>query len=337
MKKILLNTAKRTIVALLCIGSLVFSEDSFAQKKKKDKKNDKETESPAPKPAESKNGIKPYSQVITSEAESTDGLFKVHKLNNKYFYEIPDSLLGREMLIVTTIAKTAAGIGYGGERTNTQMVRWDKHGDHVLLRVVSYNNSAADSLPIYQAVKNSNLEPVLYKFPIKAFKSGNSQPVIEVTDLFTKDIQAIGLPKRNRDQYKVSRLDTDRSHIERISPYPINIEARYLMTYVASEPPSNSSTGTITVEMNSSMVLLPKEPMMQRLADRRVGWFSSRTVDYGLDEQKATTRTYLNRWRLEVKDEDMEKFKAGELVEPKKQIVYYIDPATPEKWVPYLI
>src|SRR5690554_6113335 len=111
MKMILLNKAKGAAIALLFIGSLVFSEDSFAQRKKKEKKNDKETESPAPKPAESKNGIKPYSQVITSEAESTDGLFRVHKLDNKYFYEIPDSLLGREMLMVTTIAKTAAGIG----------------------------------------------------------------------------------------------------------------------------------------------------------------------------------------------------------------------------------
>ncbi|HLT08539.1 MAG TPA: zinc-dependent metalloprotease [Cyclobacteriaceae bacterium] len=337
MKKILLNDVKKASIALLCVVSLVSSEDSFAQGKKKDKKNAKETESPAPKPAESKNGIKAYSQVITSAAKSTEGLFTIHELDNKYFYEIPDSLLGREMLVVTTIAKTASGIGYGGERTNTQMVRWDKHGHNILLKVVSYNNSAADSLPIYQAVKNSNLEPVLYKFPIKAYKNSQSQPVIEVTDLFTKDVQAIGLPKRNRDQYKVSRLDTDRSYIDRISAYPINIEARYLMTYVASEPPSNASTGSISVEMNSSMVLLPKTPMMQRLADQRVGWFSSRTVDYGLDEQKATTRTYLDRWRLEVKEEDIEKFKAGVLVEPKKQIVYYIDPATPKKWVPYLI
>src|SRR5690606_36642779 len=129
-------------------------------------------------------GVQTCALPISSAAKSTEGLFTIHELDNKYFYEIPDSLLGREMLVVTTIAKTAAGIGYGGERTNTQMVRWDKHGDHVLLRVVSYNNSAADSLPIYQAVKNSNLEPVLYKFPIKAFKNDKSQPVIEVTDLF---------------------------------------------------------------------------------------------------------------------------------------------------------
>src|SRR5690606_15936045 len=231
----------------------------------------------------------------------------------------------------------ADGLGYGGERTNTQMVRWDRNGDNILLKIVSYDNSAADSLPIYRAVKNSNLEPVLFKFPIKAFKNNEENIVIEVTDLFSKDVQAIGLTKERRTEYKVSRLETDKSYIERISPYPINIEARYVMTYAASEPPSNSSTGSITVELNSSMVLLPKVPMMKRLADQRVGWFNSKTVDYGLDEQKATTRTYLDRWRLEVKEEDIEKFKAGELVEPKKQIVYYIDPATPEKWVPYLI
>lgn len=334
---ILLNKARRATIAFLCIGSLVFSEDSFAQRKKKEKESEKATESSAPKPAESKNGIKPYSQVITSEAESTDGLFKVHKLDNKYFYGIPDSLLGREMLMVTTIAKTADGLGYGGERTNTQMVRWDRNGNDILLKIVSYNNSAADSLPIYRAVKNSNLEPVLFKFPIKAFDNTHGNTVIEVTDLFSKDVQAIGLTKERRTEYKVTKLETDRSYIERISTYPINIEARYVMTYAASEPPSNSSTGSITVELNSSMVLLPKVPMMKRLADQRVGWFNSKTVDYGLDEHKAATTTYLDRWRLEVKEEDIEKFKAGELVEPKKQIVYYIDPATPKKWVPYLI
>jgi len=83
------------------------------------------------------------------------------------------------------------------------------------------------------------------------------------------------------------------------------------------------------------MLLLPKEPMKQRLADQRVGWFSRSIVDYGSDQQKAASRTYLDRWRLEVKDEDMEKFKRGELVEPKKQIVYYIDPATPKQWIPH--
>jgi hypothetical protein len=324
-------------IAILCIITLLYAEDAMAQRKKRETKDNKEVKETTTKTAAPKNGIRSYSEVITSEAISKEGLFSVHQLKNSYFYEIPDSLLGREMLMVTTIAKTADGLGYGGERTNTQMVRWDRNGDHILLKVVSYDNSAADSLPIYRAVKNSNLEPVLFKFPIKAFDNKHRNIVIEVTDLFSKDVQAIGLTKQRRTEYKVTKLETDRSYIERISPYPINIEARYVMTYAASEPPSNSSTGSITVELNSSMVLLPKVPMMKRLADQRVGWFNSKTVDYGLDEQKAATTSYLDRWRLEVKEEDIERFKAGELVEPKKQIVYYIDPATPKKWVPYLI
>lgn len=313
-------------------------DEAFAQKKKKkDSKNATVAAGPAPaRPAPPKTGPKPYAEVITDKAKSKEGLFKVHELEGKYFYEIPDSLIGREMLIVTTIAKTADGIGYGGERTNTLLVRWDQNGDNILLKVVSYSNTAADSLPIFTAVKSSNLEPILQKFDVKSKATDKNGVVIEVTDLFTKDVQAIGLPRNNRTEYKVTRLDNERSYIERISTYPINIEARYVMTYAATEPPSNASTGLITVEMNSSMVLLPKEPMMQRLSDRRVGWFSRSVVDYGLDQQKAARRTFLDRWRLEVKEEDYDKFKRGELVEPKKPIVFYIDPATPDRWRPYL-
>lgn len=322
---------------VVMVTLLVISEQASAQRSmlrtspEPEKKDTQKKDS-----TEVKNGLKPYRQIIPSTAITKEGLFSVHEVKGKYFYEIPDSLIGREMLMVTTIAKTATGIGYGGERTNTQMLRWDKKNETILLKVVSYSNTAADSLPIFQAVRSSNLEPILQKFDIKTKNPDAENWVIEVTDLFSKDVQAIGLPKSRRTAYKVSRLDTDRSYIESIRPFPINIEARYLMTYVATDPPSNSSTGLITVEMNSSMVLLPVEPMRQRLADRRVGWFNTTVTDYGLDEQKATKRTYLDRWRLEVKDEDIDKFNAGELVEPKKPIVYYIDPATPEKWGPYL-
>jgi len=332
------SNLKHVVLGTLILGSVFVSEDVQAQRKKKKAETPASTQAATPaRAAAAKNGIKPYSEVITSKAKSKEGLFKVHELDGKYFYEIPDTLIGREMLMVTTISKTAEGLGYGGERTNTQMVRWDKRNDDkVILKVVSYKNTASDSLPIFQAVKNSNLEPILYTFDVKAKSKEDDGVVIEVTDLFTKDVQAIGLPKNRRTEFKVTRHEAEKSYIEHIHTYPINIESRYVMTYAASEPPSNSSTGSITVEMNSSMLLLPKEPMKQRLADRRVGWFNTSVTDYGLDEQRATKRTYLDRWRLEVKDEDIEKFKAGELVEPKKPIVYYIDPATPDKWVPYL-
>lgn len=302
--------------------TLTFTEEAEAQRKKeKDKKEDvsQKEEKDSDEKEESKEGLKPYHEVITEGAKSREGLFDVHLVDGSYFYEIPEEMLGREMLMVTTIAKTASGIGYGGERTNTQMLRWDKKDKNLLLRVVSYSNTASDSLPIYEAVRNSNLEPILYRFDIKSKGKDEKGWVIEVTDLFSKDIQALGLQKSRRTQYKVSRLDTDRSYVDSIRTYPTNIEARYVLTYAAAQPPSNSSTGLITVEMNSSMVLLPEEPMMQRLADRRVGWFSTRVTDYGLDAQKATKRTYLDRWRLEVKEEDLEKFQAGELVEPKNK------------------
>ncbi|MDF2156231.1 zinc-dependent metalloprotease [Algoriphagus sp. CAU 1675] len=319
------------------LGVMLYSEGSFAQRKK-DTKNAPATVTPPARPQAGANskGPKPYKEVITNKAKSKDGLFKVHQIEDKYFYEIPDSLFGRDMLMVTTIAKTADGIGYGGERTNTLMLRWEKNNDDVLLKVVSVNNYAADSLPIAMAVKNSNLEPLLQKFDVKSRGTDSTGVVIDATDLFSKDVQALGLQRNRRTQYRVQRLDADRSYIQHIHTYPINIEARYILTYAAAEPPSNSSTGLITLEMNSSMILLPKEPMKQRLADQRVGWFSRSVVDYGSDAQKAASRRFLDRWRLEVKEEDMEKFKRGELVEPKKQIVYYIDPATPKQWVPYL-
>ncbi len=285
-----------------------------------------------------KNAIKPYNKVITSKAKTDKGLFDVHHLSDKYFYEIPDSLFNREMLMVTRIAKTATGIGFGGGKQNTQVLRWEKKNKKVLLRVVSHQIYAADSLPIHEAVVNSNFEPILYSFPIKAFHkdSINNATVIDVTELFTKDVKAIGFPDRSRKQYKISRLDDKRSYIDTIRSYPLNIETRHVKTYNAGSPPSNASTGSISIEMSNSMILLPKEPMKRRYFDQRVGWFSRGQTDYGLDNQESKTVRYLDRWRLEVKDEDIEKFKRGELVVPKKQIVYYIDRATPKKWRKYI-
>jgi hypothetical protein len=286
-----------------------------------------------------KNGdFEPYAKVITKDAKSDEGLFTVHRVDDKYYYEIPDSLFNREMLTVTRIAKTATGIGFGGGKQNTQVHRWQKNDGHVLLRVVSYEIYAADSLPVHEAVVNSNFEPVLQRFPIKTVgkDSINKTTVIEITDLYTKDVQALGLRDGTRKEYKVSRLDGSRSYIDTIRSYPENIEVRHVKTYNAGEPPSNASTGSISLEFSNSMILLPKEPMKRRYFDQRVGWFARGQTDYGLEAQKSKEVKYLDRWRLEVKEEDKEKFENGELVEPKEQIVYYVDRATPKKWIPYI-
>ncbi|WP_179354318.1 zinc-dependent metalloprotease [Winogradskyella vidalii] len=283
-----------------------------------------------------KNDPKPYNKVITKDAKSDEGLFTVHTLDDKFYYEIPDSLFDREMLMVTRIAKTASGLGFGGGKTNEQVLRWEKKDKKVVLRVVSYDVVASDSLPVNEAVTNSNFEPVLFTFPIEAIGKDSTSTVINATPLFEKDVKPLGLPQRGRSSYKISRLESDKSFIETVKSYPRNIEARHVKTYAAGNPPSNSSTGAVSVEMNNSMILLPDVPMKRRYFDERVGWFTSSQTDYGLADQKSKSLEFLDRWRLEVKDEDIEKFKRGELVVPKKQIVYYIDRATPEQWRKYI-
>ncbi len=328
---------KRLSIKLLFVASafLAFS-CSTAKKASKSKKTDATAMAKPAGKKPGKNDPKPYSKVITKDAKSDTGLFTVHSVDDKFYYEIPDSLFDREMLMVTRIAKTASGLGFGGGKQNEQVLRWEKKGKKVVLRVVSYNVTAADSLPVNEAVKNSNFEPVLFTFPIQAYSKDSTSTVIDATPLFEKDVKSLGLPQFRRRPYKVTRLESDKSFIETIKSYPRNIEARHVKTYAAGSPPSNWSTGSISIEINNSMILLPDNPMKRRYFDERVGWFTSGTTDYGLEDQKSETLTYLDRWRLEVRDEDIEKFKRGELVVPKKQIVYYIDRATPEKWRKYI-
>ena len=315
---------------LICVFGYQSAEAQIFKKKKKD------TEKSSEKPK--KDGIQPYDKVITKDAISDDGLFTVHQVDENHFYEIPDSLFNKEMLMVSRISKTASGIGFGGGKINTQVLRWEKKDKKVLLRVVSHDVVAADSLPVHEAVVNSNFEPVLFSFDIKALKKDSLNPttVIEINDIFTKDTKAFGMPEQYRKKYKVSRLDEGRGYIESVKSYPLNVEVRHIKTYIANDPPSNESLGSISIEINNSMVLLPEEPMKRRYFDERVGWFARGQVDYGLDAQESKTIKFLDRWRLEVKDEDLEKFNNGELVEPKKQIIYYVDRATPKKWIPFI-
>jgi hypothetical protein len=326
---------KKIFTKLLVLAFLIgFSTESSAQFWKKKKK---ETPKTAVKPKPKKNAIKPYEKVVTKDHKTDEGLFKVHKKDDSYLFEIPDSLLQREMLMVTRIAKTASGIGFGGAKANTQVLRWEKKNKHILLRIVSYSVVADTILPVHEAVVNSNLEPILFSFPIKAFSKDSTATVIDATALFSTDVKPLGFPANRRKRYQITRMDKDRSYIDGVSSYPQNIEVRHVKTYAANKAPSNSALGSITLEMSNSMVLLPKIPMKRRYFDERVGWFARGQTDYGLKDQRSKTVKYLDRYRLEVKDEDIEKFQRGELVEPKKQIVYYVDRATPKEWVPYII
>lgn len=283
------------------------------------------------------SGPKPYQDVITDAAVTDDGLFAVHTVNGTLYYEIPDSLLDRDMLLISRIAQTPANMSpfiNAGSKVAEQVVQWQRRGDHVLLRKVSYNSVANDTLPIYRSVQSNNFAPIVASFDIEALGPEGATVVIDVTAFFEGDVPAIsGLSRQQRTRFGVRRLDTDRTFIDRSGSYPLNVDVTHTLTFEATEPPSDANTGTISMQMHQSMVLLPAEPMRPRYADPRVGWFTVTQVNFGLDEQKAATQRFLRRWRLEPSDP--EAYARGELVEPVKPIVYFLDPATPVQWRPY--
>ncbi|TDB67574.1 DUF5117 domain-containing protein [Arundinibacter roseus] len=290
------------------------------------------------KPA-AKGGIKKFKDVIGKDAVTDEGVFTIHRVGEKYYYQIPDSLLGRDFLWISRFASLPSGLGGGyvnaGSSVNEQMVEWQKWGEKILLKSKSYGSVAADSLPIYLSVKANNYQPTLYAFDIAALAPDSAGYVIDVTRFLSSDVKAFsGLDADMRKTYKVSRLDDTRSFIYSVKSFPLNLEVKQDFTYDAAEPPTNSATGTLSILMNQSMVLLPKVPMQPRINDYRVGYFTIRQLDYGSEALKADEKTYIRRWQLVPKD--IAAYKRGELVEPIKPIVYYLDPATPEKLRPYI-
>ncbi|URC14680.1 zinc-dependent metalloprotease [Flavobacterium sp. B183] len=329
MKKFLILT---TIAAFV-----LFPTSQFAQSNKKKSKKDESAAAPPEKKPES--AIKDYSKVITKDAISDDGLFKVHKVDKKYYFEIPNKYLNKDMLLVSRLSKLPSNLGGGyvnaGSETNEQLIVWQRFQDKILIKSKSYNAVANDTLPISISVKANNYEPTLFAFDIVAFSKDSANTVVDVTKFYSTDVKAIsGISAEMREMYKVKGLDDSRSFINTIKSFPMNIEVIQDMTYNASKPSMLEDTESISIQMNQSMILLPEVPMKPRLADARVGWFTVSQYDYGSNELKSDLKTYIRRWRLEPKDP--EAYARGELVEPVKPIVYYLDPATPEKLRKYI-
>ncbi|MEP2770829.1 MAG: zinc-dependent metalloprotease [Fulvivirga sp.] len=322
---------KKLYILLFAALLLAGHTELQAQKKKKKKGQEEETQKP-------KSKVKAYGDVITSDAVTDEGIIDYHKVDNKYYFEIPENLLGKEILIVSRISGHVKGLNFGGAGMKSrpqQVIRFQKKDDQILMRSVSYNAVADEELPIYQSVVNNNFEPIIQSFKIETTNEDEKGYVIDVEEFFTTDIPMIGaLSENQRKNFKISSVDKSRSVISWAKSFPENIEIRHILTYKGSELPDNQLTNTLSIEMNQSMILLPENPMVPRLHDDRVGFFSINQIDYGLDEQKAASRRFITRWRLVPSDWDA--FNAGEAVEPVKPIVYYIDPATPEKWRPYI-
>jgi hypothetical protein len=286
----------------------------------------------------SANGLKLYKEIITPQAKSDEGLFTTHFVEGKLYFEIPVEVLGKDMLLVSRIAAVPDNYGGGyvnaGSKVNEQVVRWTKRKDNIDLKVISFENMSDENTPIHKSVRANNFFPILFSSEIKTYNADSSSVVIEVSDLFEEEVQAInGVSSSLRKRYKVKKLDPSRSYIESANAYPENVEVKHVMTYQAEEPPTRDQAGTISMMMNQSMILLPEDKMQPRIADERVGWFTIDKYDYNSEELKADNYELIRRWKLVPKD--IEAYRRGELVEPEEPIVYYLDPATPEKWRPY--
>ncbi len=275
---------------------------------------------------EAARGRTAYSKLIPPRALTTRGLFITHMVDDKLYFEIPRAALDVEMLVVTTLAKNRRG-GLPGAPLGNRVVRWQRRGDRILLLSPSYTIVADSASPIFRAVENATHPPIVASFEIKAW-GPDSAAVIDVTPLYTTKNPEFG-PGVN------GNIEKDRTFIERVSAFPENVEVRATHTYTVTPPASSSSARrqpprTESLVVHWSMVKLPEKPMQPRLWDSRVGYFSVEKTDYGTDEHRVARYRYITRWRLECP--------AGQSIpcEPVEPIVYHIDPATPEKWVPYV-
>lgn len=301
-----------------------------------------------------KTGPKPYKEVITNKAVTQKGLFSVHKVEDKYYFEIADSVMNREIMAVTRFVRVPANRGgratYGGELTNQQTVSFERGpSNNLFMRVITLVNVADTSHAIYRAVTNSNLNAIAAAFPVAAYGKDSASVVVDVTDFFKGDNQVVSVNPNAKRAFNLSAIAPDRSYIQNISSFPMNTEIRTVKTFgsspamglLSSAPtssiPAANAAGAVTIELNTSMILLPRTPMASRYWDRRVGFFPDNYTSYSDNQQRVEENSFAVRWRLEPKEGDVEKWKRGELVEPKKPIVYYIDPATPKKWRSYLI
>ncbi|WP_286862080.1 MULTISPECIES: zinc-dependent metalloprotease [Sphingobacterium] len=289
----------------------------------------------------SKNDLdEAYEKILKKKKIARSGVFNVFESDKKWYLEIPDSLLNRYFLTVTRLVSAPQGFPmYGGEKLNEQTLYFEKGlGDRIQLRAAIYKQDAPENDAIRIALVQSQEDPIIAILDIKGLNPAKNGYLIDVTDLFRKDNAAISFDSKIKSENKLSSLADDRSFITDMKVFPINLEVKTTKTYSStSGTPAASLTGAMTFTTNTSMVLLPKVPMKKRIFDDRVGYFANKYILFTDKDQRSKALNFIQRYRLEPKINDVSRYLKGELVEPQKQIVYYIDPATPKKWRPYLI
>jgi hypothetical protein len=278
-------------------------------------------------PAKSKPRQSDYEKLVSGAGFTEDGLFRVFFKDDKLYYEIPLTELNRDMLLVSRAAATQAGTGYGGQRINNQVVRWEKMRGRILFRSVIHDISADSISNIFRGVQTSSFAPIIGSYKIETYNVDSTAVVIDVTPLYSSDVPEMH-PGRS---YRARRLHSDRSFIERVRAFPENIEVQSVLTFQADRVPTRSNLNTISVKMNHSMLRLPDKPMMARLHDYRVGYFSVSTTDFSSDAHYAERKRMITRWRLEKEDP------GADISDPVKPITYFVDYATPDWLIPYVM
>lgn len=335
-----------SLATLLLLGATTHVEAKIFERKKKKA----QTEVKAAPVKQNINGLKPYAQVITPKAKSSFGFLTVHKVDNNYFFEIPDSMLNRDILIVNRISKAPTSrqksrVGYPGDILGSKVIRFEnKDNKRILVREYSYRERSENKDGMFQSVRNSNTQPIVANFGIETIKKDSltRNYVINVSVFLQKENPLFSFDADSKEYIGLLNMVGEGTYIDTLKAFPKNIEISTTVTYQSKKGMSNVGfleTGSpripLTYELNSSMVLLPEVPMKARLFDPRVGYFTVGYTDFDSNPQGIEYKKLITRWRLEPKDEAA--YLRGELVEPKKPITIYIDPATPKKWVPYLI
>ena len=335
-----------SLATLLLLGATTHVEAKIFERKKKKA----QTEVKAAPVKQNINGLKPYAQVITPKAKSSFGFLTVHKVDNNYFFEIPDSMLNRDILIVNRISKAPTSrqksrVGYPGDILGSKVIRFEnKDNKRILVREYSYRERSENKDGMFQSVRNSNTQPIVANFGIETIKKDSltRNYVINVSVFLQKENPLFSFDADSKEYIGLLNMVGEGTYIDTLKAFPKNIEISTTVTYQSKKGMSNvgfPETGSpripLTYELNSSMVLLPEVPMKARLFDPRVGYFTVGYTDFDSNPQGIEYKKLITRWRLEPKNEAA--YLRGELVEPKKPITIYIDPATPKKWVPYLI
>ncbi len=335
-----------SLATLLLLGATTHVEAKIFERKKKKA----QTEVKAAPVKQNINGLKPYAQVITPKAKSSFGFLTVHKVDNNYFFEIPDSMLNRDILIVNRISKAPTSrqksrVGYPGDILGSKVIRFEnKDNKRILVREYSYRERSENKDGMFQSVRNSNTQPIVANFGIETIKKDSltRNYVINVSVFLQKENPLFSFDADSKEYIGLLNMVGEGTYIDTLKAFPKNIEISTTVTYQSKKGMSNVGfleTGSpripLTYELNSSMVLLPEVPMKARLFDPRVGYFTVGYTDFDSNPQGIEYKKLITRWRLEPKDEAA--YLRGEFVEPKKPIIIYIDPATPKKWVPYLI